>query len=366
MRAVNDEACRVVIEPDRCDLQEATYDPRLSSAGRDDGQHVVYTTVDRVVYQPAPDVVEKILDANGYSMNLENILAVLDEVKIGYRLQVSNEPLAPNSVPIAKTFLPALTLRLPMKNRVGPLLAKFYAEVGGYQNELVRLREQAGRAHGGQRKELEDLRREHEKLKAENEQLRTQVDSLNAELGQLRKSHAAANHALAEQNILPAQVRVAQVHKVDLEERYVALKSGRKVFSVPLVAIWVYPEKDEPCLVSIQDGEVSGVFFHEGAQPIPGMVLGEVLHVAEGQCKVREENRRTRVIQAQNPAEKELISQMRRGDRVLLFLHNDELLRFVPCGTFNAEAFARAVQESIARWEIAQSEEQGSDGTGPV
>lgn len=366
MGAVEDEACRVVVEPDRCDLQEATYDPQLSSAGRDDGQHVVYTTVDRVVYQPTPQVVEKILDANGYSMNLENILAVLDEVKIGYLLQVSPEPLAPNSVPIAKTFIPALTLRLPMKNRVGPLLAKFYAEVGGYQNELVRLREQAGRAHGGQRKELEDLRRERDRLKADNERLQSEVRHLSSQLVQLRKSHAEANQALAEQNILPAQVRVAEVHEVDLEERYVALKSGRKVFSVPLVAIWVYPEKDDPCLVSIQDGEVGGVFFHEGAQSIPGMVLGEVLYVDDGQCKVREENRRTRVIQAQNPAERELMNQMKRGDRVLLFLHNDELLRFVPCGTFDAEAFARAVQESIARWEITQTEDQGSDGTGAV
>lgn len=363
---LEDEACRIAVEGNQYDLYEAEYDSRLSSAGRDDGQHVVYTTVDRIAYTPAPDVVEKFLDANGYSMNLENILASLDEVRIGYRVHLSNASLPPNSIPVAKSFIPALTLKLPAKNRVGPLLAKFYAEVGGYQNELVRLREQAGRANGGQRKELEQLRRERDDLKTENQRLRLELNRAQSELKQLRKSNSDANKALAEQNFLPSQVRLAQVHEVDLEGRYVALKAGRKVFSVPLVAIWVYPEKDDPCLVSIQDGEVSGVFFHEGEQSFPGMVLGEVLHVADGQCKVREENRRTRVIRAQNPAERELINQMRRGHRVLLFLHNGELLRFVPCGTFNADAFAQAVQESIARWEIAHAEEPEADGTGVI
>ncbi|MEO1339298.1 MAG: hypothetical protein AAFV29_26905, partial [Myxococcota bacterium] len=169
----------------------------------------------------------------------------------------------------------------------------------------------------------------------------------------------------AAQHLLPSQVRLAQVQEVDLEGRYVALKSGRKVFSIPLVALWVFPEKEEPCLVSIQNGEVAGVFFHEASQAPPSMVLAEVLHVADGKCKIREANRRTRVIEAQNPAEVSLINQLRRGHRVLLFLHNDELIRFSPCSTSDPDAFARAVQESITRWELTQNEDpEPDDGPG--
>ena len=360
-----DEAYRVAIESDQYDLQGAGYDGELSFAGQDESQHLVYTTVDRVAYRPTPEVVERILDANGYAMNLENILACLDEVRIGYRLRLSNMSQPPNAIPVARTFIPALTFKLPAKNRVGPLLAKFYSEVDGYQTELAQLREETGRARGGQRHEVERLRRERDLLRMQNRILQAKLEDLTSELHQLKKTNADANKALAEQNFLPAQVRVAQVHEVDLGERYVALKSGRKVFSVPLVAIWVFPQKDDPCLVSIQDGEVAGVFFHESAQTPPGLVLGEVLHVAEGKCKIREESRRTRVIEAQNLAERELMHQMKRGDRVLLYLHEGELLRFTPCGAFDSEAFMGAVQESIARWEIAQIEGQIIDGTGP-
>ena len=363
MGVPEDEPCPIAVEPGHCDLHQASYDAKLSSAGRDEDQHVVYMTVDRVAFRPAPEVVNKVLEANGFALNLENILACLDEFRVGYRIRPANDTPLPNTIPVARAFIPAMTLKLPAKSRVGPLLAKFYAEVDSYQTELARLREDKGRSQSDQRKELDELREERDRLQEQNRILQAKLEDLSRELVTLKKAHADATRALAEQNFLPAQVRLAQVHDVDLDTRHVALKSGRKVFSVPLVALWVFPEKEDPCLVSIQNGQVSGVFFHEGSQTPPGMVIGEVLHVARGRCKIREENRRTRVIKAQNPAEEELIHQMRRGHRVLLFLHGDELIRFTPCGAFDAEAFVRSVQESITKWEITQSEDPQSDGT---
>ena len=357
-----DDPCPIAVEPGHCDLQQATYDAKLSAAGRDEDQHVVYLTVDRVSYLPTPELVDKVLHANGYALNLENILAAIDELRVGYRVRPSLRTEL-NGTVVARSFIPALTLKLPAKNRVGPLLQKFYAEVESYQTELALLREQKGRAQSEQRKELEDLRQERERLLEQNKLLQAKLDDLSRELSVLKRAHADATKALTTQNFLPSQVRFAQVHEVDLHTRYVSLKAGRKVFSVPLVALWVFPEKEDPCLVSIQDGQVSGVFFHEGSQAPPGMVIGEVLHVAHGKCKIREENRRTRIIEAQNPAEEELINQMRRGHRVLLFLHHDELIRFTPCGAFDPEAFVLAVQESITKWEITQLEGPQSDGT---
>lgn len=365
MGVPENDPCPIAVEPGHCDLHQASYDAELSSAGRDEDQHVIYMTVDRVAYRPAPEVVDKVLAANGFALNLENILACLDELRVGYRVRPTNHAALPNTIPVAQAFIPALTLKLPAKNRVGPLLAKFYAEVDRYQAELAQLREEKGRSQGDRRRELDEVRKERDRLREQNLLLQVELEALSRELVSLKKAHADATRALAEQNALPAQVRLAQVHDVDLDRRHVALKSGRKVFSVPLVALWVFPEKEDPCLVSIQDGQVSGVFFHEGSPAPPGMVIGEVLHVARGRCKIREENRRTRVIRAQNPAEEELIHQMRRGHRVLLFLHEDELIRFTPCGAFDPETFVRAVQESITRWEITQSEDPQPDGTEP-
>ncbi|MEO1227806.1 MAG: hypothetical protein AAFZ18_02800 [Myxococcota bacterium] len=350
-------------EPEHCDLQAAEYDPSLSGAGEDEDSSWIFTTVDRVSFRPIPGVVERVLDANGFALNLENILASLDEARIGYRVELSSTSLPPGAIPPADRFLPALTLRLPAKHRVGPLLGKFYAEVEAYQSELIKLREEKGRARGGDRQAASARAKELERLQEQNALLQKKLDDMSLEMAALRQAHAEATSALKDQNLLPAQVRLAQVHDVDLATRNVELKSGRKIFSIPLVALWVYPEKSDPCLVSIQDGQVSGVFFHEGSQAPPGMILADVLHVADGKVKIRDDQRRTRVIEAQNLAEVELINQMRRGDRVLLFLHEGALIRFTPCGTFDPEAFVRAVQESIARFEIT-STEGSSDGTG--
>lgn len=359
----NDDSLRVAAEPDHCDVDRAQYDPTLSAAGQDDERNVVFTTVDRITYLPLPTVIDRILDANGYALNLENALACMDETRLGHRVQLSSKSRPPNAVPVADRFLPALTLKLPTKNRLGPLLSRFYGEVDSYQAELMQLRELKGRSKGGDRKALDEVRDEKAKLEEQNKLLREKLDDMTREMVELKKAHAEATNALAEQNLLPAQVRLAQVHEVDLQARNVELKSGRKIFSIPLVALWVFPKKEDPCLVSIHDGEVAGVFFHEASQHPPGMVLADVLHVDHGKVKIREDTRKTRVISAQNPAEVELINQMRRGDRVLLFLHEDELLRFTPCGTFDAEAFTRAVQESIAKFEIAQTE-GSTHGTG--
>ena len=351
-----DDSYQVIIEPDQCDLEHADFAPQLSAAGRDESRQLVYTTIDRVAYRPAPEIVDTVLDANGFALNLENILACLDEVRVGHRIRLAKKQPSADALPIVDVYAPALTLRLPAKNRVGPLLAKFYAEVDAYQAELARLREEKGRAQGGQRKEVEALKRERDQLKEQNEILQAKLDDMTREVAMVRKAHAEATKALAAQNMLPSQVRLAQVHEVDLGQRYVALKSGRKVFSIPLVALMVYPKESDPCLVSIQDGEVVGVFFHERAQNQPGTRLAEVLHVAAGKVKIREENRRTRVIESQNPAEEALINQLRRGHQVLLFLHENKLIRFTPCTTNDPDAFARAVQESITRWELSSGE----------
>ncbi len=364
-----DNLYQIAVEPGQYDLDQADFDEKLSGAGRDGERQLVYTTVDRVAYRPAPEVVDTVLDANGFALNLENVLATLDEVRLGYRVRLAAQQPSADAPPVAATYVPALTLRLPAKNRVGPLLAKFYAEVEAYQTELARLREEKGRSQGGKRKEVEALKRERDELKEQNELLQAKLDDLTREVNMVKKAHAEATKALAAQNMLPSQVRQAQVHEVDLETRFVALKSGRKVFSVPLVALWVFPAVEDQCLVSIQDGAVVGVFFHERSPSPPAMVLAEVLHVAEGKLKIREENRRTRVIESQNPAEEMLINQLRRGHQVLLFLHRNELIRFQPCARTDPDAFARAVQESITRWELSQQdqsqqEELEPDGTG--
>ena len=364
MAAPRDDGVHLMVDPEECDLGNAEYDIELSSAAGDANQNIVYTTIDRVVFRPIPDVVETVLDANGFALNLENVLASLDEVRIGYRVR-GERAANPSARPVTgRGFLPALTTRLPAKHRIGPLLTKFYAEIDAYRAQLAELSEAKGRIGGQARREVERLEKERDELSKQNELLQAQLLELTAQVAQLRRSYEEAHKALTAQNVLPAQVRLAEVQEVDLETRHVALKAGRKVFSIPLVALWIFPEKDDRCLVSLQDGHVVGVFFHEGKQTPPGMVLAQVLHVVDDQCKIREENRRTRIIKAKNPAERELLRGMRRGDRLVLFLHENELIRFSPCGPLDAEAFVRAVQESIARWDIRRGEVRDIDGPG--
>ena len=356
MGANEDGRSMIVVEAESCDVESASYDRSLSSAGKDAEDNLLYATWDKVAYNPSVQVVEKVLAAHGYALNLENVLACIDELKIGYRVQISSQE-NQHTKPIAQSFLPALSFRLPTKGRIGSLLGKFYAEVEGYQTEILRLRESQGQQQGAQRKELSRLERECERLQKENEQMKAQLAELNQEVAYLRRANFEAKRAIAAHNYLPTHVHAAQVQEVDLAGRSVALKSGRRVFSVPLIALWVLPRVKDHCLVSIQNSQITGVFFHENQQVPQAIVMAQVLHVEEGRCKIRDQSRRTRVLEAQNPAERSLIGALHRGDQLLLFVDSDVVVRFIPCEVPDSEAFVDAVQRSIILHSVLAEDE---------
>ncbi|MEJ2443645.1 MAG: hypothetical protein P8Y42_09325 [Exilibacterium sp.] len=81
------------------------------------------------------EVIETVLRVNGFSLNLENILACLDELKIGATVQLGNN--FPGGTHAPKSFIPSVQFRLPQKVTIGPMLKKFYAEIESYESIIA-------------------------------------------------------------------------------------------------------------------------------------------------------------------------------------------------------------------------------------
>ena len=307
---------RVVENPDDCDISAAVQSDQLSSIGLEQHGGSFVATIDKLGFRQLVEIVTTVLTANGYSTNLENLLACLDRLRLAMRVRFTQKS-SMQSPPRAKLFLPCIKFEFPVKDNIGPLLSKFYSEIELYESEIARLQVKEGKTED---RSTRQLKKENEKLEKENENLRAKLAELSRELSLLRQEHKDLSQAFESQKLLPKNVRSAIVIHVNFKSRHIELKSGSTKFQVPLANLHAVPEKGQSCLVSIVDGQVEGVFFHsETSMPLE-VRLAQILYVEDDVCKIRDESRRHWLLTAANAAERSLTRQLRRGDRISAIL----------------------------------------------
>lgn len=339
---------RIVDSADECDLSTAVLSERLSSIGFEGKGGTFTATIDKLGFRQLVEVVTTVLQANGYALNLENILACIDRLRLAARVRLTAKS-AIEHPPKAKLFSPCIRFDLPVKDRIGPLLSKFYAEIDAYESEIARLQVREGKIED---RTVSQLKREIAQLNKENDGLRQKLAEVSRELALLRRDHTDLTQAFESQNLLPKNVRSATVTKLNFLSRHIELKSGLKTFQVPLASLYGVPEERQSCLVSVVDGQVEGVLFHAEASTPLDVRMAKVLFVEDDVCKMRDESRRNWLLHAANPVERDLTHQLQRGDRVLLYFYNEHLVRLMPCSKSNAKQFTHNVQEAIARMDI--------------
>ncbi len=346
---------RLITRDETIDLSRATYSADLSSTGLDPESQNFHVSIDRVLFQTPVSMVQTILEAHGYVLNLENILACLDDLHLTVLAQLQSSEATPLQ---GKRYLPAYQFRLPSKLHVGPLLRRFYSEIESYETALKALKDDPKGAVR-QEKKAEQNKDKLEALEKENRELKQEIKDLKLELQRATQSVAQANRALSDQNLMPAQIRLATVKEVKYEDRLIHLKIGRTALQFPLVLAVEIPEAGERCLVHIDNGVVKSAYFFEAKGKHIKPSAATVLFVKDHLCKVRDRQRRSFVLQAKNEVELALFKRLRRQDTLLLYYLGEHLLRFESLSDESELPFVDRLQEQLTQYQIYHDTEEG-------
>ena len=332
---------RIVTSAEECDLTHAALSTELSATGMDEAAGRFFATVDKVNFRSVAEIVGTVLEAQHYALNLENLLACLEQFQLGVRVRLKSAGFPP----VARSFYPCIQFQLPAKSRVGPLLQKLYEEVERYQSELNGLRQRVVEVE--ESATAARLQRENKKLQKANQELTDLLLDRTQQLSRLQQAHQDTERALADQNLLPANIRFAEVQAVHWERRVVTLKAGRSSFDVWLGNLSFVPQPGQSCLVRFQEGCALGLFLADGEAVPPAARMACVLYVEGDLCKVRDSGRREWCISAMNPQEKEMITRLFRGDRLILYFHGENLMHFRPSPASDPARFRLRVQEAL-------------------
>lgn len=341
-----DRDVQVAMAENVCEMGKAHYSPRLSGLDFDQGTQTFWATLDRLPYHTPEQIVAKVLEAHGFLPNIENFLASLDTFCLGFRVAIDPKSLN-QEVPIAKEFMPCLRFRLPERKVTGPLLQRFYDEVSGYEAEIARLQGKGkSNLNKAEQKKIGDLEKE-------NQQLKQQIGSLNALVRQLRNQNVQAMQQRENHQFLPENVRLATVTDVDLKRRKVTFKVSKGQVTASLNDMFFAPDLNSQALLVVDQGQVLSVAFMEQRSPNPGSVLaGKVLHRQGNRIKVLTDDREHHQISLQDAREIACLSEVRRGHRLTLWMHEGAIIAFRPSGRVNPQTWVRNVHESIVCQQI--------------
>lgn len=327
-----------------CDLSRASYAPSLSYLDLDDDSRCFYGTFDKVIYQSPLEIVKKVLAANGYVLNFENILASLDEFRLVPRVRLSEKGDAK-----AEQFLPAVKFKLPGKSSAGELLSSFYEELQNYAQEVRQLQAKPVKANKGSTEELERELDLHRRYTAELEE---RVQILAKELDGLRSS--LNRMETQEGEVLPENTKRGQVKAVNLDERVVVVGFERSNLKVSMSLCQQEPQVGEACLVVLHDGQPTQLVLYESVNAPMSFLSARVLYLERETMKIRDSSRRTHVITAGTELEKARMAKLRRGDRLLIGLIQNVVVRFDRLLGLASDFFTATYQRQVISAQVAQ------------
>ena len=294
-RKANQKSAGLYTTAEEIDIAQATIGPDLSKVWFDEENGSIAVSVDRLLFDNLTEVASRYLEPNGYSLNLENVLAVIDSMRLGVFAAVSSKSQADGKV-TAKKLMPALCMQLPKKNDVGKVLRNFYDEIGRYESELARLQNAELRARQTAESSIKDesARKIIENLRVENLSLRSDLERIQKKLVNLENAFRA--NAPASDDEMPTGARNCVVRSVRVQEGVVLLKTPEAQFTFPLKSMEGTPLAGARAVAFYEGGIVRSVWVYD---PLPKPFTSQIARVmsAEGRkIKIRFPSRRETVI----------------------------------------------------------------------
>lgn len=306
-----------VVDEEACDLDKAEYSQSLSYLDLDDSTKIFSGTIDRISFQTPLGVVKRVLQANGYVLNFENILASLDDMRLVTRVRMN-----PRHEKSASQFLPALQFRLPGKKSTGELLSTFYEEL----NRVAAETEVQAQIKPTEKKDHKSLEDELESTRSYAAELESRIQGMAKEMQNLRSS--VSHIKGTEGEVLPENTKLGRVKAVNLDERVLVVTFGRTNLKIPLSSCYHQVEVGEPCIVSFYEGKPEQVVFYDSNFVPMDQIVADVLYSEGDVMKVREKNRHVWLIKASSDIEKSVIASLKRGDMIVLGMIRNRVARF--------------------------------------
>ena len=296
-----------------------------SAIGIDRQLNRFYVTYDRVLLRKLPEVIQTIVEANGFVYNFENTLSCLEHLCFGVRSDHREDSVKRGS--------PCLVIRFPDKKKIGPLLSSFYKEVNKYEDIIASYHADSLSSTKKNRRQLEI---EIKKLREENSKLQKKNTELTQMLAYLQSAH---EHALTAGNSMPVDMAFARAKEIDMRERCLVVRCRNKTQRVPLHALDSLPAKEQMCLALFaKDNKIIKIFVYgERSNKIAKSVCS-VLHIKGDRIKLRDRlSRRVYIFTVKSAEEREQLAKVVRGSSVIASLWKGEI--------FNLEMLTPAVDD---------------------
>ena len=349
---------KVISEKGEADLSKASISKDLSAVGYDTDGKFFYVTMDKVLFSDPAGTIRTVLDAHGFVSNLENTLACLDTFVFGAYARTSAKGSADGSAGKVHEYFPCIRFELPQKNKIGAILQSFYDEIAKYESKATGDKSLSWLPDPGA-KAFKDLKAEVAELRTINKELQEQVSSLTLQLSREQRSLSRASRALDSQRVLPDNVRICKVERVDLKRRTVRVSCQRKTFDVPTHLLDRVPESQARCLTIFESGEgvPVGMIFLDGQEA--GNIerrVAELLYVEGDSFKARDSKRNEFQVKAVNGMEADTIRVLSRGMKVMVSISEGYVVRFSALGVTSSAEFTSRIHEQFIVHDIGRNQ----------
>lgn len=297
-----------------------------SAIGIDRQLNHFFVTYDRIMFRKLSEVIQTILEANGFATNFENILSCLDHLCFAIKSAHSDNNISDGS--------PCLVIKFPDKQNIGPMLGSFYKEINKYEEIIASYHADS---LSNSRQKRQDLELQIKTLTEDNNKLQKKINNLTAMLSQMQSAH---QQALTEKNTLPAEMCFAKITDILFDKRLIILQSRNKTYRVPLRLFDVIPNKKQLCLIVLNKEQVVKPFScGEGEQTKIDPSITTTLYVKGERLKLRDDlTRRVYLFQANDDYERQQLEQITRGTKVIIYLANEQIIKITPLLPLNTDS----------------------------
>ncbi len=277
-------------------------DVSLSSSDLDEKKGLVWATCDKVVTTGLVDFVSRVLESQGFAINLENTLACLESVEFSH---VTTDE---------GTYNHGVSFFLPKKTRHGSLIKQLYSELESYGDKK--------NASESLKKKVEKLTRDIAKLSATNEKSEEKLQELKAKIS----IHSGSNQSDSanQKDSTSGDIRFCTLDNLNYEKRLMDIKMNRKRLTIGmnwLASSGKIPKEGQGCIAVFHKEKVHGLIVlpttASSSSPVESMAA-TVLYSNQDQIRIRDEQRRLITLRAHSIAEKETFKALKRGDFVKL------------------------------------------------
>lgn len=341
----------VITDRESIELDKGHVSDRLATIEFDEKKQEFWAGIEKVLFESPYEIIEKVLKANGYAFNLENILAAIDSFKICVKASgskgVDEEPFIP------KIYTHGIHFKMPNKNTKGELLDKFYDEIHAYEAELARLQQFDQETDDEKAKSQDKLIQENRQLRQMNDRLAGKVDELTQALIQVKQMQAASSQAFANAEKLPVTVRTGKVKNVSIMDRSISIKTESHTFTVSMFVTDRIPNIGDSALINVIDGNVKSAYFYESEQRGYTTQTGLVLNKDESHLKIQKADRSEALLHSKTSHEQEVTATLIRGDRLLLHIFEGQIIKFEKLVNSDQELYSDLMNEEVVKNQIS-------------